>query len=624
MAAVKRHMKVSNDMENGSKLFFENSLAGMDKSVLSTVKITDYPDSGHANPEPVSDYSDEGLEDFLSPQSLKMITGKSNLAEVSSLEMEVDTSETSIGNLGQLLPNLKQLKLSNSVITSIRDLGTCLNDLTMLWLPRCSLIDLDGISCFNSLKELYLAYNEIEDLSSLSMLDNLGCLDLEGNNVSDIAQVEFLAFCSRLASLTLMGNPVEQAPHPGANPQDLKFYDYRAAVSRAVPQLRILDDEPFLFDVINGKQVIRSTNTNRPKNDDNMREDLLLIQDCLKSLPVIEEDDVDDTGNPRPGSASGRRPGSGIDRDRVRPMSGRSRPQSSRNRPASSRNRPASSLQRFIQQKPEAVDRPETASKRPESVRSARISGTENQSSLDEDDSSDLTHGSKQVICGNPVRALLARRKELKGNIRLRFEGYSGEMSKADRFIPEHSYTVDESDEEIDKNEIFKELREWRRNFEKTSVDLVKSKSYPDRTQHDESDRLAISPTPPSGNPSRARPSRRKQASKESSEPPRPQTAFDFRPELSPTRLSLHNRNQRAQILSRSLDVDDVKNDTALSQPVYHHQTYDAMGTESQTRDDHLLGENEMLRERGSQRLTKQRPGTAAAASKRKSQKHFT
>ena len=57
-------------MENGSKLFFENSLAGMDKSVLSTVKITDYPDSGHANPEPVSDYSDEGLEDFLSPQSL--------------------------------------------------------------------------------------------------------------------------------------------------------------------------------------------------------------------------------------------------------------------------------------------------------------------------------------------------------------------------------------------------------------------------------------------------------------------------------------------------------------------------------------------------------------------------
>ena len=59
------------------------------------------------------------------------------------------------------------------------------------------------------------------------------------------------------------------------------------------------------------------------------------------------------------------------------------------------------------------------------------------------------------------------RFQELKGNIRLRFEGYSGEISKADRFIPEHSYTVDESDEEIDKDEIFKELREWRRNFEK-------------------------------------------------------------------------------------------------------------------------------------------------------------
>ena len=57
-------------MEHGNWTYFEQSLAGIGKQYLSSVKITDYPDSGNANPEPVIDYQDETLEDFLSPQFL--------------------------------------------------------------------------------------------------------------------------------------------------------------------------------------------------------------------------------------------------------------------------------------------------------------------------------------------------------------------------------------------------------------------------------------------------------------------------------------------------------------------------------------------------------------------------
>ena len=94
-------------------------------------------------------------------------------------------------------------------------------------MARCCLNDLDGITSLQSLEELYVAYNEICDLSALSMLEHLRLLDLEryprcrsrsrpspflssSNLVDDIRQVEFLALCPSLTSLTLEGNPVNR------------------------------------------------------------------------------------------------------------------------------------------------------------------------------------------------------------------------------------------------------------------------------------------------------------------------------------------------------------------------------------------------------------------------------
>ena len=48
------------------------------------------------------------------------LTGVDNLKDVHFMEMKVDTRDTSLGNFGAHLPNLSQLKLSNSIITSVR------------------------------------------------------------------------------------------------------------------------------------------------------------------------------------------------------------------------------------------------------------------------------------------------------------------------------------------------------------------------------------------------------------------------------------------------------------------------------------------------------------------------
>lgn len=206
------------------------------------VQITEFKET-RVNPEPVVlEDSDLLLEQYLSPGKLRLLTGIDNLDDVYRLELKVDTKETSLGNFGSLLPNLTQLKLSNSNIPCIRDLGSSLRNVTVLWMSRCGLYELDGISSMLSLKELYLSYNEICDISPLSMLDSLQILDLEGNNIDDTQQIHYLAMCSNLSSLTLEGNPVCVLPTPDSS--ESEDYDYRWTVKKTIPHLKILDEEP--------------------------------------------------------------------------------------------------------------------------------------------------------------------------------------------------------------------------------------------------------------------------------------------------------------------------------------------------------------------------------------------
>ena len=88
---------------------------------------------------------------------------------------------------------------------------------------------------------MYLAFNDITDLSPCSMLEHLTCLDLEGNLIDDLQQVEFLTLCTKLANLTLYGNPICAKTYDRDS-----AYSYRHATLKLLPALSVLDDEPAL------------------------------------------------------------------------------------------------------------------------------------------------------------------------------------------------------------------------------------------------------------------------------------------------------------------------------------------------------------------------------------------
>ncbi|XP_061578554.1 leucine-rich repeat-containing protein 56 [Cololabis saira] len=209
------------------------------------VLVSELSCSGRINPSPATNNHYNPCEDAaeqlsLSPERLKLLCGTEDLSHVTSLEVCINTQENTLGNFGIYLPRLVQLKMNDSLIASVRDLGTSLSNLQVLWMTCCSLKDLDGISTFSCLKELYMAYNSVSDLGQVTMLENLELLDLEGNNVDDLIQVQYLGFCPKLHTLTLEGNPV--CERPNSTSTQMTDYSYRAAVREMVPQLRYLDD----------------------------------------------------------------------------------------------------------------------------------------------------------------------------------------------------------------------------------------------------------------------------------------------------------------------------------------------------------------------------------------------
>ncbi|KAJ1479304.1 hypothetical protein T484DRAFT_2882105 [Baffinella frigidus] len=154
----------------------------------------------------------EELGEFLSDRALQNLTGSEDLTAVSFLEVRINTDDIVLRDLGARLPNLSELKLNSSNVLSFRDLGTSFASLTVLWLARSNVHELDGIGSLTSIKELYLAFNEVKDLSPMVACDSLEVLDLEGNQVEEISEAHFLVSCEFLSSLTLEGNPVSKLP----------------------------------------------------------------------------------------------------------------------------------------------------------------------------------------------------------------------------------------------------------------------------------------------------------------------------------------------------------------------------------------------------------------------------
>ncbi|XP_068800764.1 leucine-rich repeat-containing protein 56 isoform X2 [Struthio camelus] len=388
----------------------------------ATIRVTDLSWRDNLNPSPlIKDDGELLMDEYLTPRKLKALAGVDDLQQVKALEMRVDTRENSLGNFGAYLPNLRELKLNNSLLASVRDLGTTLSHLHVLWMARCGLSDLDGISSCSSLKELYIAYNNISDLSQLSLLEHLEVLDLEGNNIEDINQMLYLGLCYKLSSLTVEGNLI--CLKPNAESAEGPDYNYRVEVKKLIPHLEYLDEIPASQTVIPPSKK--------------MNKDWLIIKESIKE-----------------GGFAGDI--SWLD-----------------------------SYLGAVAKQPGSSPRPPTAS-RPGSAQWLAYAGQASNAHLlygscplpdptvsdglfPEDDSSDLTYGFSQVICGNPIKALRARRQKLGPSAvsPLKLCSLRGEYSHAS-----------EEEGDLSQEDVFTELRVWREKH-KRCLQVVQQEKSP-------------------------------------------------------------------------------------------------------------------------------------------------
>ena len=353
------------------------------------------------NPEPVISKEAENLvNDFLSPAKLRTISRSNDLNKVQSIEMKVNTAETTLGNFGQYLPILKQLRLSDSFVPSVRDIGTSFNCLTVLWMSRCHIEDIDGIASMPSLQELYISYNNIIDLSPISFLENLEVLDLEGNKISDLDQLDYLSIMHHLSTLTLAGNPVCR------NYKSKSKKNFRDYVLRLLPHLEQFDD---VSTKVSDPKVLALSHS---------QEDIDIITNAIKDGIDLEND--------------------------LRPFSPELTAYCPNNKPKSSSSTnilpvsfSLSPLKKFTSTRP--VTAAAASRQKPlsfEESNSTRPNSTESDDvMLMSDDSSNLTFG--DPLCGNPIQALKQRRK----GPMLAFNSFSNDFENLDYQLPPRPVT---------------------------------------------------------------------------------------------------------------------------------------------------------------------------------------
>jgi len=132
---------------------------------------------------------------------------------VEEFEISADCEEFDFSTLGSFLPNCIVGRFSGSQIPRLRDLGVSWANLEILYLHRCRLKDISGVSALPRLRMLFAAFNEVEDLNSLGVSNSLEVLDFEDNNIQAFANIQSLGQCKNLTHLTMAGNPVSKLVH---------------------------------------------------------------------------------------------------------------------------------------------------------------------------------------------------------------------------------------------------------------------------------------------------------------------------------------------------------------------------------------------------------------------------
>jgi len=221
---------------------------------------------------------------------------KLNITEIQNLRklnIKINGSYGLLNQFGQRLINLKFLKLNDSFIQSIDDLGSNFKNLKILQINNCKLKDLSGIICFEQLEILEAKNNEISDLIELEMSTSLVKLNLENNLIEDEQNIYFLSSLDNLEYLNLLGNPLK---------------NYEKKIKELLPNLKELDvqkeicDEYDIYSNDNSNMNIgndnnlilsASTNDNKIKNNKEEKKDNnIIINNMTESTKLSTSTDL--------------------------------------------------------------------------------------------------------------------------------------------------------------------------------------------------------------------------------------------------------------------------------------------------------------------------------------------
>ena len=150
---------------------------------------------------------DTNLIDYVLSKYLKIDIP--SLQNLNKLSIKINGSYGLLNQFGQRLANLIYLKLNNSLIQGINDLGTNFKNLKIIQMNNCKLKDLGGLICFEHLEIFEAKNNQISDLIELEMCMSLKKLNLENNMVENIQNIYFLSSLDGLIYLNLLKNPIQ-------------------------------------------------------------------------------------------------------------------------------------------------------------------------------------------------------------------------------------------------------------------------------------------------------------------------------------------------------------------------------------------------------------------------------
>ena len=138
-----------------------------------------------------------------SHSNIKNIT---QIKELRTLKLTINKNFGMLNDIGYYLPNLLELNLEGSEVSSILDIGISFQNLIKLNVSNCKLLDLSGIVCFKKLEELNANNNMIKDLIDLEMCNEIQTLKLSNNKIEEEDNLYFLVSCEKLKIIYLNGN----------------------------------------------------------------------------------------------------------------------------------------------------------------------------------------------------------------------------------------------------------------------------------------------------------------------------------------------------------------------------------------------------------------------------------